>query len=107
MEGDLPIPKKKDSTVLQAKKLLIKARLYKFVAVLLALMGVVIFVYQYMQHIDGQLLEVMASPRPVLILLLPFLPSAILSWISIRCSRKAYAIMKEDVVSEPSPEVGT
>lgn len=59
-------------------------RLYKFLTVLSAIIGLIIFATLYVRNIEGRLFHAMREPATILILLFPFLPAIILSYLSNR-----------------------
>lgn len=71
-----------------ARSLLIKSRLYRFFALSFALMGVVIFLFLYFKHVEGQLFEALRDPTIIAIVLFPFLPAIVLSLMAQGLERK-------------------
>ena len=90
--GETVIPERK-KLKRDARELLIKARLYRFFAMTFALFGVVIFLFLYFKHIDGRLLEAMTNIKTVIIILVPFLPAAVLAALASRTENKFYDIV--------------
>ena len=82
----------------EARELLIKARVYRFFALAFAFFGFVIFLFLYFRHIDGRLLDALTNMKTVMIILVPFLPAAVLAWLSSRTEKKFY-----DIVHSPAP----
>ena len=92
------MPKKQPEDLqTQARRYLIKAKLYRFMAICLAIVGLVVFFFQYMEHVEGKLATIISSPQLVLIFLLPFLPAAVLSWLSMRAYNKSYDALEKDL----------
>jgi len=93
-----------------ARVLLIKSRLYRYFALAFALMGVVIFIFLYFRHIEGNLLQALQSPSIIAIILLPFLPAFVLSLLAQGLERKFAKLGKsaeEDpakVAAPPAPK---
>ena len=73
---------------LLARSLLIKSRLYRFFALTFALMGVVVFMYLYLVHVEGQLFEALRDPFIIVIIVMPFLPAIVLSLMAQKLERK-------------------
>ena len=71
-----------------ARVLLIKSRLYRYFALAFALLGVVIFIFLYFRHIEGNLLQALQSPSIIPIIVLPFLPAFVLSLLAQRLERQ-------------------
>ena len=71
-----------------ARALLIKSRLYRYFALAFALMGVVIFIFLYFRHIEGNLVQALQSPSIIAIIVVPFLPAFVLSLLAQNLERK-------------------
>lgn len=67
----------------QLREILLKAKLYRIVAMTLAGGGLIIFVFLYLQHTDGNILNALRNPLIFVIALFPFLPAAVLTWIAV------------------------
>jgi len=72
----------------QQRKLYIKVMFYKFTAMAMAIVGLVIFLVLYYQLTNGNVMEVVRNPTYLIILLFPFIPAVILSWIMTRVQNK-------------------
>lgn len=77
-----------DITQEERQALRIKAALYKVTAIGLALAGMVIFSVLYFNMAGGSILEVLQKPMLVVILIFPFIPAAVLSWMAGRIEDK-------------------
>lgn len=88
---------------LLARSLLIKARLYRFFALAFAFTGVAVFVTLYMRDVHGQLLEALRDPSIVGLVLLPFLPSVILSYMAQKTERQFAALVTKPEGDHASP----
>ena len=86
----------------EARELLMKARVYRFFALAFVFFGLVIFLFLYFKHIDGRLLEALTNVKTVLIILIPFLPAAVLTALAARTESKFY-----DLVHSPGPQSDT
>lgn len=51
-------------------------------------MGVVIFLFLYFRHVEGQLFEALRDPMIIAIVLFPFLPAIVLSLMAQALERK-------------------
>ncbi len=71
----------------QARELLVKAKTYGVLAWVFALAGFAVFVALYIRHLDGRLLEALADPATILIVLVPFLPAIVLSFKASKAQR--------------------
>ena len=85
----------------EARELLMKARVYRFFALAFAFFGLVIFLFLYFKHIDGRLLEALTNLKTVFIILIPFLPAAVLTALASRTEGKFY-----DLVHSPESPAG-
>jgi len=72
----------------KARRLVLKARLFRFLAAVFAVTGLLIFIILYMQNIEGTFLSALTNPFIVVILLVPFLPAAVLSLLAARLERE-------------------
>ncbi|MCB9988773.1 MAG: hypothetical protein H6868_05475 [Rhodospirillales bacterium] len=79
---------------MEARALLMKARLYRYIAVVFALVGLAIFLAIYLSHVEGRLLEALSNPLILASFLIPFLPALLLSWLSGRTEKKFYAFLE-------------
>lgn len=86
---------------MQAKVTLAKARLYRLFALIFALTGVFIFVSLYLSNFEGSFFSTMTQPSVVLMLIIPFLPAIVLSWVAARMEKKVIASLS---ASESAPK---
>lgn len=75
-------------TSTQAKVAIAKAKLYRIFALIFALVGVFVFVTLYISNFEGNFFSTMTQPSVVLMLIIPFLPAIVLSWIASRIEKK-------------------
>lgn len=78
----------------EARKTIIKARLYRIFAILFAVGGIVMFLHTYFTGIEGHLFEAARDPWMVVLILFPFLPAAALSWYAKLLERRFFKIME-------------
>lgn len=71
---------------------MIKAKIYRFFAIIFAVMGAVIFMLLYFRHLDGRMMEALTDIRTVFIVLIPFLPAITLASLAARTESKFYNI---------------
>lgn len=93
-----PLP---EDTRKKARELLLKTRIYRFFAAAFAFAGLTVFLILYFRNVEGNVLDALSRPSIVAILLLPFLPAAVLSWMSARLESKFFDLLGGD----PPPEV--
>ena len=67
---------------------MLKARLLRFFAFVFACGGIVVFIALYFQNIQGSFLSALTNPFVVTIILVPFLPAAVLSFMASRLERQ-------------------
>lgn len=67
---------------------MIKAKLYRFVSMLFAVLGVVIFGVMYIKNIEGRFMEAIKDPMIILILVAPFLPAAFMAFLAGGAEKK-------------------
>jgi ABC-type transporter Mla maintaining outer membrane lipid asymmetry permease subunit MlaE len=66
----------------------LKARLLRLFALVFAFVGVILFVVLYFQNIEGSFWSALTNPFVVTILVVPFLPAAVLSFMASRLERQ-------------------
>lgn len=76
----------------EARILLMKAKIFRILAGIFALAGLLVFIILYMQNVDGAFLSSLTNPFIIVIILIPFLPAAVLSF---RASRMEKEYMKK------------
>lgn len=67
---------------------MLKARLLRFFAFVFACVGIVVFIALYFQNVEGSFLSALTNPFIVTIILVPFLPAAVLSFMASRAERQ-------------------
>ena len=65
-----------------------KAKLYKATGLLFAIIGFFLFSYMYAQHSSGSFWQDFQNPFVIVIILFPFIPAIILSWMARRVEIK-------------------
>ncbi len=73
---------------MSARELVLKAKLLRFFALIFALTGMVIFVVLYFQNVEGTFLSALTNPFVITIIIVPFLPAAVLSLLASRLERE-------------------
>jgi hypothetical protein len=63
----------------QARELLIKTKVYRALATIFAVVGLVIFLVLYSQYFEGDIVASLKDPIILVFIVFPFLPSIILS----------------------------
>ena len=84
-----------EETRLKARELLLKTRLYRFIALCFLIMGVALFIVLYLRFIEGDILAALRQPSLIFILLLPFLPAAVLTSMSAKAHKQFFETMEE------------
>ncbi len=65
-----------------------KGRVYRFLAIVFAIVGAAIFAVIFQMQAEGNIQKAVTDPIVVGMILLPFIPAALLSFISGRCNDK-------------------
>lgn len=92
-----------EETRLKAREYLLKTRLYRFIALCFLILGVALFIVLYLRFIEGDALTALRQPSLILILLLPFLPAAVLTSMSAKAHKQFFRIM-EDHTTNPATD---
>jgi hypothetical protein len=71
------------------KRHLQEAKFYHFLSILFLGMGLVVFILIYMNRIEGRLLEAFSEPLTIFMIIFPFSPAIVLSWLA-KSSEKRY-----------------
>ena len=77
-----------EDTRLKARESLLRSRIYRFTALVFAVLGLVLFVFLFFRYVEGDIMHALKKPSIVLILVLPFLPAAILSRMAVEAEKK-------------------
>jgi xanthine/uracil/vitamin C permease (AzgA family) len=84
---------------IKGRELILKARLLRLFALVFAVVGLIIFLVLYMQNVEGAFFSTMTDPFIVVIIVVPFLPAIVLSWLARRMERKYLIRKKRDARS--------
>lgn len=84
-----------EETRLKAREMLLRSRIYRFIALVFAALGLVMFLYLYFHRLDGDMMHALSKPGTVLVILLPFLPAAIMSWLAVRAENRFMALLEQ------------
>ncbi len=79
-----------------ARKAILKAKIYRGLAILFAIGGLIAFSRVYFTEIEGHLLEVVRRPWILIVVLMLFLPAVTLSWYARRIEQHLFKIMKNN-----------
>ena len=66
----------------EARRLAVRARAYRSMALLFVVVGILVFANLYTSKIQGHFLEAIQDPFTITVFLFPFIPAAFLSWIA-------------------------
>jgi len=72
-------------------------------AVITAIVGLVIFTVLYFKVIEGRLQEALSDPRTIAIVLMPFLPAVVVSFLAERARAKFIDFIQTSVGGEVTP----
>lgn len=92
---------------LQARELLIKAKVYKAVALVMALFGLFFLFYFYASIAEGDPAVFMQNPFLILMLFLPFIPCLFFFWLAGKHSDAFYKLVYADGASAGKLETKT
>lgn len=80
---------------IEARKLLIKSRLYRFFALIFACLGFGVFSYVFAQYSLDEVWGAVRDPFLILTLVCVFLPAIVLSWMGRRLEIKLNTFFTE------------
>lgn len=72
----------------KARELLIKSRMYKYVAWLCAAIGFLVFIGLYQAKYDGNIVNAIGDPAFIALILVPFIPAVIMLRISGKAEKQ-------------------
>lgn len=78
-----------------ARDLAVRVSVYRLVAILFVLVGILLFAYIYSTKIQGHFAAAMRDPYTILVFVFPFVPAAFLSWRATVCERKFNELMRK------------
>lgn len=73
-------------------------------AVVTAIVGLIIFTILYFKVIEGRLQEALSEPRTILIILIPFLPAVVISFLAERARSKFIDFIQTSTGATPSAD---
>ncbi len=81
----------------RAREYLIKSKLYRFLALVFACLGAVLFCYGFFEQMQGEegLVGLLRDPVRIAFLMFPFVPAVALSFMGQRAERKLADVLKE------------
>lgn len=85
---------------LKARALLMKSKLYRLMALVFAFTGLAVFTALYVRNIEGHFFEALQNPVVITIILVPFLPAVVLSFLGQRAEKAFWALIQP---AEPPP----
>jgi hypothetical protein len=71
-----------------AKELLVKAKIYRFLAGMFAVVGLIIFAIVFTSKFDGKIINALQNPYIVIAMVMPFLPAVVLSFMAAKADKK-------------------
>lgn len=80
---------------LTQKQIFIKAKFYRFMATAFAITGLILFAFNYFQFSSGDFFYALSQPDFIVIILMPFIPAALLSWMAMRLEKKTEKMDKQ------------
>lgn len=82
-----------DEQKAEARLLIANARINRFFALVFALGGLAVFMMLYFRYINGGMLDALKRPSTVMIILIPFLPAAILARKSSKLEKQFHKLI--------------
>lgn len=80
---------------IKARTLMLKARIYRFVAAVFAFVGLAVFGMIFMRNMGQGVAHALSDPSMVAMLILPFLPAVVLSWRAKRMEKLFRSMVKD------------
>lgn len=80
----------------QAKMLFIKSRIYRGIAFVFLIIGFGVFLALYIQKSDGDIMKALHDPASIIMVLFPFLPAVVFSFMSSSLEKKAYSLLDSE-----------
>ena len=75
--------------------MLLKARIYRLIGIIFALLGLFLFGATYFEKYQGNLFAAFRDPLFALFILTPFVPAVVLAFMASGCERKAERMLDE------------
>lgn len=86
----------------KARELFLRARLYRVLALVFAVTGLLIFITLYLKNVqEGGIMAALHRPSTVVMILLPFLPSFLFSRMSQKAEKEFTALMAAHKAKAP------
>ena len=79
----------------QAKLFLIKAKIYKWVAIASLVIGTGIFLALYITQLEGDIMLALHQPAFIIMMVFPFLPAIVFSFFSNSAQKKADVLLEQ------------
>ncbi len=70
-----------------------QARIYRFIATIFAFAGLIVFLVLYFKNIEGDVMTALSRPSTIAIILVPFLPAAVLAWKAAKIESKFFDLL--------------
>jgi Na+-transporting methylmalonyl-CoA/oxaloacetate decarboxylase beta subunit len=79
----------------QIRVLLITSKVLQFCADIFAVFGIFLFAYIYFQHFQADPMSAIKNPAFVVILLVPFIPAAVMAYLASQKRRKIRQLLEQ------------
>jgi hypothetical protein len=73
---------------LRYREVMLKARLLRGFALIFAIAGLLVFLVLYVRNVQGSFFSALTNPFVITIILVPFLPAIVLSWLAGHTERQ-------------------
>ncbi|MEM6781689.1 MAG: hypothetical protein AAF569_07480 [Pseudomonadota bacterium] len=80
---------------LTPRQLILKSRFYRFFGLIFAAVGLFIFIFIFAYSFKGDVFLATKEPMAIMIVIIPFLPACILSWIGGLAEKKAITMLEK------------
>ncbi len=77
----------------EAKMFLIKSKIYRGIAFVFLIIGFGVFLALYIQKSEGDIMQALRDPATIIMVVFPFLPAVVFSFMSGSLEKKAYALL--------------
>ncbi len=81
---------------IETKELYIKSKVYGGIAFVFFLIGFAVFLFLYIENSGGNILEALRDPAIIIMVLFPFLPAVVFSFMASSAEKKSRALLERD-----------
>ena len=85
------------------KKIYMKSKVYRFMALLLAVCGLAVVAYLYVRITGGNVMVALNNPHFILFILFPLMPAAFIAFLASRLERRTLEKFEEMMKDQEKP----